>query len=796
MMTQIELEAELCETGKARMENMIARNEANGGAANNPYASAIYRRFVQPIADEIRTEIETPKPGRNAKHVALLKGSDPSGVAYILVKTLINDSLRPVSAHNLLAEVGRRVFAEMALSAFEIENPKLYFTLTRDLERRDSIELPSWGPGCRMQVGAYLMDRAIAHGLIEMRKVNKLKNGKPYTGIEYALAEPIMELIGHINDAVTESAVTLLPCVEKPRDWTSIESGGWHTAQMIASAPACVAHNPKYRRLLDKGDLTTTFNAINALQSTEWKINGRLLEMVKDIAQYRDTDEIVRYEPTPKPLRPSWLHEDLKKEAMTLEQQRLFIEWKRNTAIWFTQQKVRASKLVRFSTAIRIADKFKYYDKLYFVYFSDFRGRLYAQTMGVSPQGSDLQKALLQFAEGKPLNSREAISWFMINGANKYGYDKASLDDRVKWCATHHAEIMASAESPLDGRFWEAADSPLQFLAWCFEYRRYQENPQGFLSYLPVGMDGSCNGLQNFSAMLRDEVGGAATNLVPSALPNDIYAQVARQVTRLLGEWKCPDDTEDEVKREQMERFHRMWTSHGISRNLVKRSVMTRPYGSTRSSCTEFIAQDYLKQGKAPEFVITEYLPAARFLSFFVWEAIALVVIKANEAMQWLQTGAKEIMKNGDHVIQWRSPDGFPVVQEYEAVDVIRVRTRLLGGMVLRSAVAPDFYYPDKARHKNGIAPNMVHCIDAAHMKFVAVRGHTSGLSLAMIHDDFGCHAADAQTLYTIIREEFVRMHTTCNPLEMLRESYDLAPIPEYGSLDLSVILDSTYFFS
>jgi DNA-directed RNA polymerase len=37
-----------------------------------------------------------------------------------------------------------------------------------------------------------------------------------------------------------------------------------------------------------------------------------------------------------------------------------------------------------------------------------------------------------------------------------------------------------------------------------------------FVSHLPVAFDGSCNGLQNYSMMLRDEVGGAATNLVPS----------------------------------------------------------------------------------------------------------------------------------------------------------------------------------------------------------------------------------------------------------------------------------------
>ena len=43
-------------------------------------------------------------------------------------------------------------------------------------------------------------------------------------------------------------------------------------------------------------------------------------------------------------------------------------------------------------------------------------------------------------------------------------------------------------------------------------------------------MDGSCNGLQNFSAMLRDEVGGKAVNLIPSDKPQDVYMEVVKSL--------------------------------------------------------------------------------------------------------------------------------------------------------------------------------------------------------------------------------------------------------------------------
>lgn len=48
-------------------------------------------------------------------------------------------------------------------------------------------------------------------------------------------------------------------------------------------------------------------------------------------------------------------------------------------------------------------------------------------------------------------------------------------------------------------------------------------NPSTYMSHLPVHMDGSCNGLQHYAALGRDEAGGKAVNLLPSDKPQDVY---------------------------------------------------------------------------------------------------------------------------------------------------------------------------------------------------------------------------------------------------------------------------------
>lgn len=824
LLTQVELEREMVDGGRSRMAAMMQRNEGQGGANNNPYASAVYRRFVLPMAAMIEADITVPKPGRNQAHVTLLKGMDAQAVAYLAVRHTLNILMQEseVEAKRVVNAAGKAAYSELLLSLFEIEEPDLFYTLANDLDRRMSkneryrmtifkmqakkngIVFPEWGSNGVIQVGSYLINLLEGLGMVRTyRDPQERKNGKANTPFHISLTEEVATLIGQIKDYLIDSCPLFLPCVERPRDWLGVADGGWHTNAMRKTQPFAIKTEGSWSELSEY-NLGTPLAAINALQGVEWKINRQMLGAIKEIGRYFDTDEIVGYAEQPKPDKPYWLGEDMKPKDMDEDERAEFKGWRRAMAQWFTDQKIRGTKYGRFNQALRVSEKFEPYGAIHFVYFADFRGRLYAQTTGVSPQGSDMQKALIHFAKGKPLETEAAIKWFKINGANKFGFDKASLDDRALWVDERDALIRSFAQNPVatykDG--WGLADAPLQFLAWCFEYQDWRDEPNRFVSRIPVGMDGSCNGLQNFSAMLRDEIGGRATNLVPALKPNDIYQMVADVVSRLLrnlSDAAIPEDDGTEETQKAIaystacNRYRHMWLTHGITRTLVKRSVMTKPYGSTRFSCADFIVADYLRAGKAPEFAKEEYHPAARYLSRYVWAAISEVVVKADEAMSWLQQASKIIMADEDH-IRWVTPTGFPVIQRYQQCDDVKLRTRLCG--YARIHISHELDEPDRADHKNGVAPNFVHSLDASHMAFVALAGAAEGMSLAMIHDDFGCHAADAQRLYVLIRETFVAMYEKHDPLEDFAARYNLPVPPKKGNLDLRQVLSSTYFFS
>lgn len=804
-MTQEELELEMVEGGRNRAKKMFENNADSGNAAANPYASAIFRRFVLPLAAIIKEDVEAKKMGRRQAHVQLLDGMDFEAVAYIAVRAVLNGCMtegKGKDGRDVVSKVGKSVHSEYILTQFSDINPTLYYSLVNEFDRKltkserhrmtvfkmqaqkEGINILEWGTAGQTQVGAYLVETLEAIGMCDTNNEREQRGNQLRNTISVTLTAEVRTILTQIQAHIMEVTPEVMPCIEQPKDWVAIDDGGWHTAAMRRAQPYCIRTGSVQRDHFRANDMSVEFAALNKLQSVRWAVNTRMLDTIRRVAAHFDMEEIVSQADFPAPAKPDWLEQGMAKADMSPNMLLQFTAWKREKAEWFTQMKLRGTKWGRFFTATRMAEKFRDVPALYFVYFMDFRGRKYVQTTGMSPQGSDLQKALLTFAEGKPILTDGAKEWFIINGANRFGVDKVSIAKRIEWVAEHHNDIMQFAADPIANNAWREADSPFQFLAWCFEYADWKVFGDNFKSRLAVGMDGSCNGLQNFSAMLRDEVGGAATNLVPCDEPNDIYAMVARVTTsRLLAAQPDKDGYRD------------LWLKHGINRSLVKRSVMTLPYGSTRFSCADFIVGDYLMMGKATEFPKELYSKAANYLSYLVWDSIGDVVIKARAAMDWLQLSAKTLIGLGMTDISWYSPSGFPAIQTYWEADIHRINTRLCGGTKL--SIQRETDVADRGRHRNGIAPNFIHSMDAAHLTLTVNAAHAVSIdALAMIHDDYGTHAADAPALALAIRQVFVKMYEESSPLDALYSRYpQLTPPPELGTLDLQAVLESRYFF-
>ena len=811
-LTQQEIETRMYSQGIDRCRARINRAEEAGEAARNPYAATILRDYVMPLARILHTDVMECAPGMRAAHAQLLRPLDLEAVALLTVRNTLSMMLSGETAklRPSAYQTGRVIHCELVLAQIEHISPDLYHTLSNDFNRRRStnlrhrmtvfrlqaekqgIHIDTWDIGARDQVGMYLLDKLQGLGMIHIQPP-AMRNGKKIAGRmadrDVTLTPEVTEVINKIKGITEIMSPMFGPCVEPPRDWTAFNDGGFHTRDMVRVHPYMVKAHGSARQLLRDVPMPKVLKGLNQLQRTAWRINERVLDTIMKVAESSTTGEVVSMHDNPKPDRPAWLEDVPDTSKLEGKQMEEFVAWKHAMNHWYTDRKAMLTKYSRFYSATRAAETFKEYDELFFVYFADSRGRFYPLTYGVNPQGSDLQKALLHFAKGKPLATAQARRWFLIHGANKWGFDKATLQERADWYKDKDKLLMAMASDPVNNTEWQNADNPLQFLAWVFEYAEWQIDPDGFESRIAVSMDGSCNGLQNFSAMLRDEVGGQATNLTDNAAMEDIYRRVAEAAIKRMQASTDPDDAAIRQK----------WLEHGIDRNVVKRSVMTTPYGVTKRSATNYVIDDYLKAGKAPCFDKSEWRVAANTLMTYAWPAIGDVVIKSREAMDWLSKCAKLIVNtysdDNDGVISWVTPSGFIATQAYYEANEHRISTRING--ITRIKVLSEKDEAHKRRHATGLAPNFVHSMDASHLHLVSAACADRGFDLAMIHDDYGTHAADAEDMYHIIREVFVKMYEQNDPIEEFARAYPVCPMPpKKGTLDLREVLKSQYFFS
>ncbi len=810
MTTQVELETRMYADGVDRAILLFNNAEDKGRAAESPYAQRLFRHYVLPLAEVLEDELVTNAGKARAKggHAHLLTDLDLRAVAFLAVRTTLNLLLggRELNHRQIAYALGKTIHRELVLSQIEEAQPDLFHTLDRDFHRRHSrderhrmtvfqmqakeagVVWTEWTIGSRDQVGMYLLGRMSAIGFVEVPEpITITKQGKVRTEYRDVFLTPgVLGDIEAVKGYISETSPIFGPCVEPPRDWQGMTGGGFHTAKIRGLGRHLVKAAPIARATVSEAAQATTpwVRAVNALQRTEWAVNGRILRVLDDLAAlgHEIAGVTLPLDP-PKPDRPDFL-EHVKPEDRTHTQLEQFTAWKQAMRRWYEGRKLRVSDYGRFYACTRQAREFLG-RPLWFVYFLDSRGRAYPRTNGLSPQGTDIQKALLQFHRGLPVATPAATRWHLIHGANKFGFDKATLAERVAWTTEHRAAILASAADPVTERWWLTADSPLQFLAWCFEYADHYHGRNN-LSHLPVSMDGSCNGLQHFSAMLRDETGGHATNLTDNETMQDIYGMVAKaSKTRL------------EALTEDAEGYRTWWLQNGLERGLVKRTVMCTPYGVTKSTAEKYIVADYLAD-KAPGKDSKWLRGAAKFVMHAVWAAIGDVVVKSREAMDWLYKSAGKIIQEAgpDGFITWTTPDGFPATQTYFDFEIVRVRTRLHGEVRIR--VAKETEDPNKNKHRTAMAPNFVHSMDATHMRMIALAAEAEGITdMAMIHDDYGTHAANADRFFHILREQFFRLYTENDPLAALHNQHPgLSDPPSKGSLDLSSVLTSDFAFS
>ena len=604
-------------------------------------------------------------------------------------------------------------------------------------------------------------------------------------------------------------AYSSCPTIIPPKDWTDINDGGYYGELAVFNSMLRLYrfqdggyYYKKYMSKLKSADLSKPMKALNSIQSTPWKIDKKVLEVAHEIIKMGgDRAGLPRTEP----------FEGLPKLHNPTEQE--LKEHKHKAYLHYKKESSRKGKMIRVLANIKTADRFKDYDRIYFPCNMDFRGRVYP-IPSFSFQGDDLNKGLIQFADAPKITDPESERWFLIAGAEFAGIDKVSFTDEIKWVKDNEQNILDTAEDPiamLD--WWGNLDCPFEFLQFCFEYKEmidYKSKNNGSIigwsTGVPVAFDGTCSGLQHFSAILRDPVGAEAVNLKPSDKPQDIYGRVAQVVNQVLkddSEHGTVDEWDEDKNRPKLgtKTMAQLWLNFGVNRKVTKRSVMTLAYGSKEYGFKDQILTDTIEP-HMNEGVFTEANahPMAAYMAKLIWNSVRKVVVKAVEGMEWLQKVTRLICKN-ENVVQWTTPMGLLIHQPYLTTKTKIYRLRF-------AQTQKRIYVPytlgdvNSRKQANSIAPNFIHSMDASHLQLTVCTAKDQGINhFAMIHDSYGTTVADAGVLFKTVRECFVKMYTEHDVLKEFAEEVshltekELPELPRKGSFDINEVLSSLYAF-
>ncbi|KAH9500201.1 hypothetical protein Btru_077470 [Bulinus truncatus] len=580
---------------------------------------------------------------------------------------------------------------------------------------------------------------------------------------------------------------SIVPMLIPPVPWVSKNIGG-----LMLGSPSLIRmgfdmHHVDSLKNVKSTQFPAVLDSLNTLSACAWNINKPILDLQIEIFNSRG-NSLLKISPPASDFPPlPTIKADMSvKDKAAIYRERMHLQQKKQDVhgLW-------CSDLYRLSIANKYRDEI-----FWFPHSLDFRGRTYPLPPHFNHLGSDNVRGMLLFAKGKPLGDK-GYDWLKIHLVNLTGYKKrCSNQERLEFANSIMDLILDSADNPMTGeKWWQNADEPWQALACCMEIakiERYEGRKEEYICHFPVHQDGSCNGLQHYAALGRDQAGAESVNLYPFDVPKDVYSDVVELVEKI----RLKDAEEGNEIAKVLDGF--------VKRKVIKQTIMTTVYGVTRYGAK---AQIHRQLKDLKEFPIDHAWPASIYLTHTTFSCLREMFTATKDIQDWLTESARHISALAP--VDWVTPLGFPVLQPYYK-KLSKAESKL------------DKFKPNTMKQKNAFPPNFIHSLDSTHMMLTSLYCMHAGTTFVSVHDCYWTHACDVPIMNKICREQFVNMHRqplledlSEHLIEQVKKFYQLphlqdelkdksitsllellSNIPKRGTFDLDNVLKSTYFFS
>ena len=347
----------------------------------------------------------------------------------------------------------------------------------------------------------------------------------------------------------------------------------------------------KHRTLVGK----ECIDALNHLQQTQWEVNLDFLQVIAIPAHTRVPELMFETAVPGKKYETEELWKPMREKGVQWKELR-FKKWleKCRERDACQEDRGRKRKWELWDHTLNNARKAigNVHNVFWHSWAVDYRGRFLPRAPLMSPQGDDLDRALIRFKEWKPLG-RDGVRWFYIHICNLFSKQKWaegsghhwegrianskwSFEKRYQWTKSNVKKLREIAQNfqPIeqshepDEAFTQilglqgkpsSGGEAFQRLATILELDRIHSvsetdevKLEAVESGQPVYLDASNNGFQHAAALLRHKELGEAVNIVksPNGDEQDLYQRVADEALQRFQD--CAKKTKFRIELERL----------------------------------------------------------------------------------------------------------------------------------------------------------------------------------------------------------------------------------------------------
>src|SRR5882672_2943346 len=444
--------------------------------------------------------------------------------------------------------------------------------------------------------------------------------------------------------------------------------------------------------------------------------------------------------------------------------------------------------------------------------FMDFRGRIYSYVHYLNYQGTDIARSLFEFVEGCILNKNN-INVVYHYFANTAGKKKLTIKNKIQW-SKKFIDDLVNEYMILDKSFLnddfnykisdqvknivKICDEPAQFMSVYFSLIKYLRDPN--LTYhTPVLFDATCSGMQHLSALFSDIKLGELSNVIGNdeEIPQDVYTNISISVKEYI------QNIEDESLRNIFNKIN-------ITRQLMKRPVMTIPYNVSLNSMQEQLIQDgfFIKKFESltvnkgfsytvnPNIVVNNeelILNSTNMGKFSV--ILYYSVFNRFPSLQifkkYLDDLINVLLKINKPIV-WTTPSGMTIslsnrkFKKYESKSLFIKKRSVTISLPTTSL--------DTRQIKIAFMPNFIHSMDASNIhllikRLIEISDNT--INLYTIHDCFASTPNFMNTINNEVKLAFIELYLNFDYLESMHniilsqiKSYTTVYTQEYKKCD------------